>query len=269
MKKNSFIIFIVLLCSLITQDSWAKNAQVKKSPIKYEWKNRVYLATCPRSGNHWMRYLIEEATHIATSSVYRDHFPDPEHLRDPFPWGGYCVENGYEGQCRYAKPGEPVVIKTHFPTKSAMPFDLQPYVKTVRIVRNPVDSFYSHYTRHIEALKRNNQPLPPERIPEKTLKRQIADCRKFFIYWDLQPNVMTIRYEDLLEKPEYYLAQVLKYIGYKVTEEDVQRAVAKHPPQGGILKHLYHFTEDDRQLIREQLSSVLQKYEYDIPEEDR
>lgn len=51
------------------------------------WQHRVYLASYPRSGNHWLRYLIEEAKGIATSSVYQD--PDPPHLDQVFPWGTF------------------------------------------------------------------------------------------------------------------------------------------------------------------------------------
>src|SRR5690348_10906431 len=92
-------------------------------PSKEDWSKRVYLATYPRSGNHWVRYLIEEITHIATSSVYCDGDADKSHLGKPFPWGGYCPKYGYEGKCRYPTPDDIVVVKTHFPAVPAQEFD--------------------------------------------------------------------------------------------------------------------------------------------------
>src|SRR5437868_3632292 len=77
-----------------------------------EW-NVVYLASFPRSGNHWVRFLVEEATHIATSSVYRDQ--DFPHLKNIFPWGGYSTDQGYDGHCRYPTNDDPVLLKTHYP----------------------------------------------------------------------------------------------------------------------------------------------------------
>ncbi len=108
-----------------------------------KWGNRVYLATYPRSGSHWMRYLIEEATGIATSSAYID--PDPRHLETVFPWGGYCCDGGYEGHCRYPMMGEIAIVKTHFPDTYISGFEKLPYSLAVRIIRHPIDSFYSLY----------------------------------------------------------------------------------------------------------------------------
>src|SRR5262249_43452350 len=124
------------------------------------WK-RVYLATYPRSGNHWMRFLIEEATHIATSSVYCD--PDPPHLADPFPWGGYCVDNGYRGNCRYPQRTDIVFIKTHFPLFAAHRFDKKPSIKTLRLVRHPVDSIYSFYV-YIHGGNPPQKIIPSEKV---------------------------------------------------------------------------------------------------------
>jgi hypothetical protein len=112
------------------------------SLIAEDWANRVYLASYPRSGNHWMRFLIEEATGITTGSVYCDA-SDPtrdyhrQHLF--FPWG-YVVENGFSGKCRYPKKDELVFLKTHYPAIDAQALDCKPFCKAIRIVRHPVDS---------------------------------------------------------------------------------------------------------------------------------
>ena len=80
-----------------------------------EW-NTVYLASFPRSGNRWVRFLVEEAVHIATSSVYSVYKDgDYLHLQEILPWDGFCTNHGYNGACRYPSKDDPVLLKTHYP----------------------------------------------------------------------------------------------------------------------------------------------------------
>lgn len=242
------IFFAFVLCSSIA---------AKEPPEPTQNYQRVYLATFPRSGNHWMRYLIEEVTHITTSSVYRDK--DPQHLAKPFPWGGYCVPNGYEGNCRYPKSGEFVVIKTHFPALKPSQYDSQPFAKAIRIIRHPIDSFYSFY------VYRHGDQKDDFMFAEKDLKQFIDSWKKFQEYWDNQPNVVTIRFEDLYNDPERNLKKVMKATGYDFNKEDIERALAKFPPQGGLLKHIKHYTSENFSLIKKELSEQLEQYGYDVP----
>ncbi len=105
-----------------------------------EW-NKVYLVSFPRSGNHWVRFLVEEATHIATSSVYRDS--DFPHLQNIFPWGGYCTDHGYDGLCRYPTKEDPVLLKTHYPFFSKIVDPNRKYA--ICLIRHPIDVFWSFY----------------------------------------------------------------------------------------------------------------------------
>jgi Sulfotransferase domain len=230
-----------------------ENRRSLQSQTDSEWQ-RVYLASYPRSGNHWMRYLIEEATHITTSSVYRD--PDKPHLPKPFPWKAYCTDHGYNKECRFPKEGEIVVVKTHFPHLVREPGDEQPYVKAVHIVRHPVDSLYSLYVH-----SQNGRPKSPV-MPRETLMGFIYSMREFDAYWTAKENVYTLRYEDLSADPFSELKKVLEFIGYQVADEDIERAVAKHPPQGDILKHLFRYPSEDVEYIKSELSDFLLKYDY-------
>lgn len=219
--------------------------------------NKIYLATYPRSGNHWMRFLIEEASHIATSSVYRDDGDYP-HLVIPFPWGGFSTDLGYKGNCRYPLKGEGVVIKTHHPVVKS-PLQSTSYAKGIRIIRHPIDAFYSYY------VYMNKPPLAPS-IPAKELNYFISSWCNFQNYWDRQPNILTIRYEDIYENPAFYLGKILEWIGYHVTDADIQHAITNYPPQGGFLKYLSHFTSSDLQLIEHELGDVLERYGYGVTE---
>lgn len=253
-QKKNILAFIFLSMLFINLSMEAKGTAAKEF---YDWDERVYLASFPRAGNHWLRYLIEEATHISTSSVYHDH-DDIKHLKNSFPWGGFSPEHGYKGDCRYAEAGESVVIKTHFPALNPREFDQQPYKKTIRIVRHPIDSFYSFYLYV-------NQDVPKKpRIPFKSLKKYVAMWLNFQKYWDEQPNVITVRYEDLLKYPRYYLKEILTEIYPWVSNADIKRAVVKYPPKGVALRYLEHFNEYDRDYIKSQLNAAMEKCGYEL-----
>lgn len=222
-----------------------------------DWK-RVYLATYPRAGNHWMRHLIEDAAHVATSSVYIDMDEgETKHLPETFPWGAYTSPKGYAGNCRYPHKGELVVIKTHYPAFSRVPFDLQPSVKTIRIVRHPVDSFWSYH------LYRDGKSAAP-RIPHQFLQQLINTWRNFQEYWDKQENVMTIRYEDLYTDTFGTLKKILVELDYKVTDEDIARAIAINPKKGSLYKHVANFNAEDLALVEQNLGYLMVKYNYPL-----
>lgn len=216
-----------------------------------DWKT-VYLASFPRSGNHWMRFLIEEATGIATSSVYRDG--DYPHLPDRFPWGGYSTDHGYTGTRRYPTQQEPVVLKTHYPC-----FDLKLFPPitelTVCLVRNPIDAFYSYHVYRAG-------PGASYHISLFELRELIKEWRTFYEFWDRQPGVIFIRYEDLYQDPAGYLSKITHSIGYETSPEDIQRAINRYPPRGGLLKHIQHYRSADIELIKSELSDLLSKYDY-------
>ncbi len=222
-----------------------------------DW-NRAYLASYPRSGNHWIRYLVEEASNIATGSVYLDK--DPMHMDKVFPWGGYCCDHGYMGNCRYPTKDDLVLVKTHYPSqdKKYTEFDRLPYQVTLLVVRHPVDSFYSRY------VKKPQGPLL-ETVPHDRVDDFIKAMKRFHKYWDGKENVITIRYEDILENPAVELKKILEALQYDVTDEDIARAVAKHPPQGYMLKHIDKFTHDDLRKIANELSGIMAQYNYAIP----
>jgi len=219
-----------------------------------EWSERVYLATFPRSGNHWMRYLIEDATHISTGTVYRDS--DPPHLKDPFPWEAFSTDGGYRKDCRDPRPFEPFVVKTHYPALGKQPFDGRRYKAVIRIVRHPVDSFYSWYV-----YKKGNE----QTIPRDLLELMVRKWKRFQEYWEVQPNVTTFRYEDMMLDLKKHVRKTLNVIGYKYTQEDLDYAVEMNQPRGGVLKHLEHFTHDDLQYIQKELGALMVKYNYSIP----
>ena len=242
MKILHALLFLLAVNSTLFADSW----------------QRVYLATYPRSGNHWMRNLIEEATHVATGSVYIDR--EPPHLKKPFAWGGYAAKKGVEGNCRYPTEGEIVVLKTHYPVKPLTEFDLQPSSIVVRIVRHPIDAFYSHF------LHAKKNTLPDDGIiPRWHVKKSVKNWKKFESYWNNQDNVFTIRYEDLLDHPHENFKKMMDAMGFDLSDEAIKRALDKFPPiSGSQLKHLQDYRAKDLEFIWKKLGPYMQQYGYTI-----
>lgn len=232
----------------------------QKANTHNDWM-RVYLATYPRSGNHWHRSLIEEASGIVTSAVYIDK--EPQHMTKEFPWGGYCADHGHNGQCRYPEKGELVLVKTHFPSQPEhiSKFDRLPYYAVIRVVRHPVDSIYSRYVKRYSKEAAVHPIIPSHRV-----KEYLKSWQKFQTYWNNKENVFTFRYEDSLNDPAPELKRMCEILNYKVSEKDIERAVLAHPPIGHPLKHIDKFTAEDLKMIERELGPLMKEFGYSIPQ---
>ncbi len=237
--KKSILLLVVFVSTCFATDDW----------------DRAYLASFPRSGNHWMRYLFEEMTGVATGSV----FPDIEtnHMKYLFPWKGHCPKHGYNGRRKYPTKDDLVILKTHYPCFGKNIGDSRPYKKVIRIIRNPVDSFRSHYNWFID---NRGQKLQPGYLDD-FIKR----FKRFQEYWNKKENVYTIKYEDLMTDTFGTLKGVVKELGLNCTDADIQRAISKHPPKGSILKHLNTFSNRQLDKIRTELSDFLDDFNYEVP----
>ncbi len=238
----------IFLCFLLLAGQLSAEA-----PPHTQWKKRVYLTSYPRSGNHWLRYLIEEATGLATSSVYFD--PDPPH--ELAPWSAFTTRNGYEGTRRGPSYDEVVVIKTHYPALGITDYDLLEPYKAVRIVRHPVDAFASWHL--------STRPQNPPEISEYRLAQYIHYWRLYEDFWNNNTDVYTIRYEDLYQNPFPVLKGVLSYMGFRVPDQNIHRAVTRYAPEGGLLKHLHRYTPEQLNRISLELGDLMKRYNYEIP----
>ncbi len=234
--KKSILLFVLFLSSAFAEANW----------------DRAYLATFPRSGNSWMRLLIEELTDVSTCTVYK-HRNRP--LIELAPIKAFYR---LKEERRPPQKGDLVVVKTHYPYLSQSNGDKHPYSKTIRIVRNPIDTFYSFMVWNEK--HEGRKPKPTQMI-----KEMVKSWRTFQEYWDKMENVYTIRYEDLIEDPFNALKAVVEELGLDCTDEDIQRAISKYPPMGEVYKHLDHFSNRQLDYIRSNLGDLLDVYGYDIP----
>ncbi|MCH9621997.1 MAG: hypothetical protein S4CHLAM20_14300 [Chlamydiia bacterium] len=241
--RKNFRLFLSLLFLLSFQSLHAE--KVKTSP------QRIYLATYPRSGNHWVRWLIEEATLIATGSVYTisepigKRYTKDKTLLKGNPWVDWqnpSFNNHFS------------LLKTHYPfLKYPMPRNFAHCDLVIRLIRNPIDSLSSHAKR---------EKIPKKKLSNGYIKDHLRAWSDFHTYWDKQPNVLTIRYEDLLIEPEKNLELILNALEFKYSQSDIKRAVAAFPPRGKHLKHLDNYTMRNLAFIQERLIHRLEKYNY-------
>jgi hypothetical protein len=224
------------------------------------WK-RCYLATYPRSGTNWVRHLVQEATGVATGSVYAPERVNFTRQRaEPFDWGGYADLIGIRGTKRHASISDPILIMTHYPITALKKFDSSERRCVIRIVRNPIDALYSHSQFKYRA-KPKKLPLSSRKW-KRFLRKHAVEWKEHLVYWDEQPGVHTFRYEDLMENPAPVLQQILTLIGATFSDEDVTRACQAYPPQGSPSKHIEQYDQEDRRYLRETIGTELNRFNY-------
>jgi hypothetical protein len=153
-------------------------------------RHRAALASYPRSGNTWMRDLIECATDRKTGSIY---------LFDPVNAG------------RPRSSG--IVIKTH-------ETDSHLYGRAIFLVRNPFDAIHSFYKyrRDIEGFSHLTW--------EKHLPWAVRKWRRHTEHWlNADCPTITLRYEDIKESPAESLRAALRCLDLQVDQQTIDQAV--------------------------------------------
>jgi hypothetical protein len=171
------------------------------------------LVSFPRSGNTWLRTLVEKSTGYGTSSIYCD-----ESLRL------------FRAECNQSNL---FLIKTHSIEAYVMIQKRQRYYdQFIYLVRNPFDAILSYYqydltknhtTKLISAKKANSSSINTvfPLLPIETVKPMVDNCLKLFHAWQKNeiPH-MIVRYEDLKESPEIVLKYIKRFIVPLTMEND-------------------------------------------------
>ncbi len=173
----------------------------------------VFLVSYPRSGNTWTRFLIsnlayplEPTTFANLESRIPEIYDVPDRLLRRFP--------------------RPRIIKSH------ECFDPR-YPKVIYLVRDPRDVAVSHYYFNV---KKRNVPegYPLSDYVEHWFLRartspQLGTWGENVQSWlacrQGSPNLLRVRYEDLLEDTVGELARIASFMNLEPTVEDLSRAV--------------------------------------------
>lgn len=154
---------------------------------------RTALASFPRSGNTWLRYLIELATGASSGSVYDDRI----------------LPRGRDG----------IVIKTHLLNRNE--FD-----RAIHLVRDPFDAIesYFHWKRDVQG-DANAQW-------ERHVREAAVEWQRHTRHW-LDGAAKggwrscVVRYEDLRANPARELGRVLEFLGVQSSPEACAKAVER------------------------------------------
>ncbi|GAA5982991.1 hypothetical protein JCM11641_006909 [Rhodosporidiobolus odoratus] len=193
----------------------ACKAELVTKPYKTDL--RTGFVSYPRSGNSYLRSLIERATGYQTSSIYCDQ----------------ALRKTFIGECDHSQK---FFVKTHFP---ALPRVVEAetdrwkqyyrqFDQVVHVVRNPLDALVSwfhlsHTPRTPEGYQNHEAKLNIEKFGNDQYKGAILDLadrwRRHTTYW-MQAPVLThqLRYEDLKAQP---IPNTMSLLSFLLPDEDL------------------------------------------------
>ena len=152
-------------------------------------RRRTALASFPRSGNTWVRYMVEQATKQSSGSIYDDR----------------VMPRGRDG----------IVIKTHLNDSSE-------YTHAIHLIRNPFDATESFFRWRTEIDNQANLNW------EKHLAESTLQWRRHTEHWrDCQCNKYRLRYEDLVRDTVHELNLLLLWLGKDLSHDALEDVVRK------------------------------------------
>ncbi|XP_052777771.1 WSC domain-containing protein 1-like [Mya arenaria] len=196
--------------------------QLELVPIKVP---RTALSSPWRSGNTWLRHLVQQATGYGTSSIYCDK---------------ELLAKGYPFECEKKQQDRTILIKTHKPEMRSfegnisLPFAkrlverMSEYHRAVLLIRNPYEFLVANkYFEHLDEL------------PEEAFLNEKSYWRKgqpkifqwwldFNHYWlhEFKGPVLPVLYSRLRHDAGGELKRILDFMHVNVTELDIKCAQA-------------------------------------------
>lgn len=204
-------------------------------------QGRIAIASFPRSGNTWMRVLIENATSELTGSIYKN---DGIHSR--------------------ASTG--IVVKTHAR-------DSFRYEKAIFLVRNPFDSIESGYAFW------KNYMGNTDLVWEDHVNESLINLKSHTQHWqNAKCELLLIKYEDLLSDPTAALKRTCQFLDKEIADEKIKQAIeasaldkmkSNSPEKGkGMIRRgkkglgIDNFSQEQIAFVERELSTIMKSYQY-------
>ena len=214
--------------------------------LKVLGEERVALASYPRSGNTWLRILLESATELRCGTIYRE-----------------------EGIM--SRPDRGLAIKTH-------QCDSYKYSRAIHLVRHPLDVLDSYYRWKREYARQRTASW--ERFAARGTSQWVRHTERWLA---VRYDVFLLRYEDLYRDPEEGLTRLLVWLGCeaeggvvrKAVEESTIDRIRQRVPEregrlffrrGGTGRSLGHYSPELLALIRERAGGTMERLGYAIPD---
>ena len=148
---------------------------------------RTALASFPRSGNTWVRLLLEKAVGQLCGSIYKDRI--------------------------MPRTGDGLAIKTHA-------LDSKNYDRAIHILRNPFDVIESYYHWKLNVAEQKNVDW------NEHVRSTAGQWREHTEHWlNVRYSTHRARYEDLKTRTADELAKMVTWLGYEAKPEQITLAV--------------------------------------------
>ncbi|XP_068248563.1 sialate:O-sulfotransferase 1-like [Palaemon carinicauda] len=195
---------------------WPHDADCSSIDVRFG-KNisGVFLHSFPRSGNTWVRYLLEAATGIFTSSFYTDRT---------------LIRQGYLGERDKFRQGTTIATKLHF-IKHLKQYRWAP---CITIIRNPARLFISLWS-YVNI--KNRRVKHTAVIPEKTFESKEFHTfiqgklkkwlRTYIFALTNRKKIFPLSYELIREDPIGQTRRLLKFLHIKPDEKRLA-CLSKH-----------------------------------------
>ena len=184
-------------------------------------RNVVWIASYPKSGNTWVRFLV-------CNLVFG--------LQDSASALNQLAPDIHELAAVPELPAGPVFLKTHFPFSPTVPL-AQHTAGALYVVRNPADVMLSnfHYWKRAGAVSSNND-LPQyidrylaARGDPQWIQSRMGSWDEHLHSWLGTQHpfpVLAIRYEDLLADGQQGAQRICAFLGLQRTPQEIAAAVA-------------------------------------------
>lgn len=201
---------------------------------------RTALASFPRSGNTWVRFLLEKAVGQLCGSIYKDRI--------------------------MPRTGDGLAIKTHA-------LDSKKYDRAIHILRNPFDVIESYYHWKLNVAEQKDVDW------NKHVRETTREWREHTEHWsNTRYSVHRARYEDLKARTADELARMVTWLGYDTKPDQITRAVEegqiekmreshgelgkKFFRRGEVGKSLSSFTPEQLAYVNKELRVYLDQFGY-------
>jgi len=173
-------------------------------PIAHHEPGDIFIASYPKSGVNWLCHLTLsllygfDAARIP-SVVVANLVPDVH-------WAKF-----------YQRTGKPTVFKTHRLPHPEMK-------KVVLLYRDGRDCLISYY----HMLRNEGRDVSLKAMADGSFDLFPCGWGEFLRSWDNNPydaNILTLRYEDLLENPRESLTRYCDFCGFSATPEQINLAI--------------------------------------------
>eukprot|EP01038_Epipyxis_sp_PR26KG_P007558 gene7558-10299_t len=284
-NKSAFVMFLRQRNLLVFVKQSLKNDNLIKSRFlsKYSSHDRILLVSYPRSGNSFMRRIIEDITGIVTGSDSRPNRTLSASL----------LRFGYQGEGITDK--SVWVVKSHYPERLGyIRFNVS---KVIVLVRNPFDAIESYF--HMGMTNTHDKRLSEkafatlENVWHDFVKNEALIWQQFHEYWINRSSLIDtifLRYEDLLLQPLNTQLQVLNFmkdgiipcILNRSIPEKIKEMIIQHeknqlvnihenthgpgykPKQGKIGKSLSIMNEKDIAVIQQHCHGLMSMFGYQL-----